>query len=142
MPIVRATTSQSFDFNCVRDATHTPHTLLQKACEQIVPAGLHTKRRKLVPGSIQYLPAHAFVGCMTVDATIEIEAQYYWSRRRYHKTAHAIRAALCEVFPDVKFMVVLKLVDAGWSFDPTDTANFEGDMSMPAAIDRYRQSVA
>lgn len=42
------------------------------------------------------------------------------------------------IFPDVTFAVFPKLVKAGWSSD-TEDPEFDGEMSLEAAIARYKQ---
>lgn len=111
------------------------------ACREIVPAGMHSPKGPLTPGSIEFCadpvsnPRH-----ITVDAFLAIEAFNYKDRRDLDYRAAMMRMALSECFGGRTFAVWPKLVTAGWSSDSTDP-DFDGDMSMDAAIERAKQAI-
>ena len=111
------------------------------ACREIVPAGFNSKMGPLTPGSIEFCadpvsnPSH-----ITVVAFLYIEAFDYKDRRDLDYRAAMIRTALRECFGSRTFAIWAKLVTAGWSSDSTDP-DFDGDMSMDAAIARAKQAI-
>lgn len=111
------------------------------ACREIVPAGMNSPMGPLTPGSIKFCADPTidprYIG---VDAFIDIEAYDYKDRRPLDDRASLIREALRECFPGHDFAVWPKLVTAGWSSDDSDP-EFDGDMSMPAAIERAKQAI-
>lgn len=129
MPMVRVYLSPKF----TDQISH-----LQYACEEIVPAGLNSKKGPLTPGSIEFIPTAVEQG-LTIDVVVDIEAYKYKDR---HKTIEQrtarMRRAFNQLFPGYTFAVFSKLVTAGWSSDTQDST-FDGDMSMKAAIERYEQ---
>lgn len=110
-------------------------------CREIVPAGMHSPMGPLTPGSIEFCadpvsnPSH-----ITVDAFLDIEAFDYEDRRNLDERANNIRLGLRHLFGGRNFAVWPKLVTAGWSSDSTDP-DFDGDMSMEAAIERAKQAI-
>ena len=117
----------------------TPTQLLQFACEEIVPAGLNSKQGPLTPGSIEFIPMIVEDG-LTSEVVIDIEALDYEDRaENIEDRAEAMKNALNAIFPDVWFTVFPKLVKAGWSSDIEDP-KFVDDMSIEAAIERYRRT--
>lgn len=147
MPMVRAYVMPRFAVG----KTGLPHTtylhLLQYACEEIVPAGLNSKQGPLTPGSIEFIPTVVESG-LNIGVVIDIEAYFYEDRladlsERYatiEERAEAMKNAFNEIFTDTTFAVFPKLVTAGWSSDTPD-ADFDGDMSMGAAVKRYNTRV-
>lgn len=123
----------------------SPLELLMHACEEIIPAGLNSKQGPLTPGSIEFIPTTVESG-LNINVVIDIEAYFYEDRladlsERYatiEERAEAMKNAFNAIFPDVTFAVFPKLVTAGWSSDTTDS-DFDGDMSMDAAIERYKK---
>lgn len=114
---------------------------LFEACREVVPAGLNSPMGPLTPGSIEFDAStsgrHKY---LTVDVFLEIEAFSFEDRKNLDERAELIKVALKELFPGVTFAVWPKLVKAGWASDSTDP-EFDGDMSMPAAIERARDKI-
>lgn len=116
----------------------TPTQLLQYACEEIVPAGLNSKQGPLTPGSIEFIPKIVEHG-LTSEVVIDIEAYDYGDRaENIEDRAALMKLGFNTIFPDVTFAVFPKLVKAGWSSD-TEDPEFDGEMSLEAAIARYKQ---
>ncbi len=111
------------------------------ACREIVPAGFNSPMGPLTPGSIKFCadpvtnPRH-----IVDDAFLDIEAFDFEDRRDLDDRAKAIKGALKECFPGCTFAIWPKLVTAGWSSDSTDP-DFDGDMSMNAAIERAKLAI-
>lgn len=115
-----------------------PLQLLQYACEEIIPAGLTSEQGPLTPGSIEFIPTTVAEG-LTINVVIDIEAYFYEDRAAdIEERAEAMKSAFNAIFPDVTFAVFPKLVTAGWSSD-TEDPEFDGDMSIEVAIERYKQ---
>ena len=147
MPMVRAYVMPYFNQRVTFSSKNmTPLQLLQHACEEIVPAGLNSKQGPLTPGSIEFIPMTVNDG-LNINVVIDIEAYFYEDRladlsERYasiEERAEAMKNAFNAIFPDVTFAVFPKLVTAGWSSD-TEDPEFDGDMSLDAAIERYKQT--
>ena len=109
------------------------------ALYEIIPAGFHCDEGRLTPGSIEFIP-HRVSGSqwLTVDVVLDIEAFPYKERENLDERAKNIKTALKGLFPGVTFAVWPKLVNAGWASDSSDP-DFDGDMSMPAAIERAKR---
>jgi len=121
-------------------APATPIRLLQFACEEIIPAGLNSAQGPLTPGSIEFIPTTVVDG-LGVHVVIDVEAYSYDDRTAdIEERAERIKQALSMMFPHCKFAVFLKLVVAGWSSD-TEDPEFDGDMSIDAAMARYASRV-
>ena len=114
------------------------------ACSEVVPAALNAPPLgRLTPGSIEFIPVavpkERYTGGSIV---IDIEAYHYDDRaENLEERSQQIRLALkelCGVGPN--FKVWCKLVYAGWSSESGDP-DFDGDMSMPAAIQRAAQLI-
>lgn len=106
------------------------------ALREVVPAAFNSEEGPLTPGSIEFVPGRVEQSrFLTVACFIEVEALYYKDRENLDERAEAVRAAMKELFPWATFAVWPKLVTAGWASDSTDP-EFDGDMSMEAAIDR------
>jgi hypothetical protein len=134
MPLVRATMRPN-----AGDRDLWSH--LFHACRHIVPAALNSDEGRLTPGSIEFDPRRVeSEGILTVDVLIDIEAYHYRDRENLEERAENIKRALKVIFPDLTFAVWLKLVKAGWASDSVDP-EFDGDMSMEAAIERVFETV-
>ncbi len=111
------------------------------ACRHVVPAGYNSPKGRLTPGSIEFDARRVGHGnYLTVDVLLEAEAFPYKDRDNLDKRTKMIKAALKELFPGVTFAVWPKLVRAGWASDSSDP-EFDGDLSMPAAIERARAAM-
>lgn len=139
MPMVHAFVTPSFIMKYkFSSRDKTPLLLLQHACEEIVPAGLNSKLGPLTPGSIEFIPMIVESG-LNINVVIAIEAYDYKDRAEdIEDRTEAMKNAFNAIFPDGTFAVFLKLVKAGWSSDTNDP-EFDGDMSIEAAIERYRK---
>lgn len=112
------------------------------ACRHVVPAGYNSPKGRLTPGSIEFDARRGGTDdYLTVDALIEIEAFHYDDREPADDRCETIKAALKELFPDITFAVWGKLVTAGWASDSSDL-EFDGDLSMAAAVERVRATLA
>lgn len=132
MPLVRVTQSYGDD--------HELPYRLRLACEQIVPAAFNCSGDgRLTPGSIRFF-CSTFTAQdeVPVDVFVDIEA-YDFPERADNLDARTnnVMFALKELFPDLSFDIWPKLVKAGWATDVPDP-DFEGDLSMEAAMDRAR----
>ena len=115
-------------------------TELFEACFEIVPAGFNSPMGPLTPGSIEFDSKRTErAKYLTVDVFLEIEA-FPYEDRDPQRIANDIHDALSELFPGVSFAVWSKPVEAGYASDSDDPL-FDGDMSMPAAIERAREKV-
>lgn len=114
---------------------------IQVACSEIVPAGLHTEGEgSLSPGSIEFFASPlSRYDRMNVDVFLDIEAYDLPSRHPAEARANQIKEALKELFPGFAFAIMIKLVTHGWTSDAEDI-DYSGDMSMVAAIARFRSS--
>jgi hypothetical protein len=139
MPMVRAYVMTYFDQHFRSSKTDkTSLQLLEHACKEIVPAGLNSKLGPLTPGSIEFISMTVESG-LGINVVIDIEAYDYEDRAvDIEKRAAAMKKAFKAIFPAFTFAVFPKLVKAGWSSD-TDDPEFDGDMSIEAAIERYYQ---
>ena len=138
MPMVRAYVMPHFNQMVTGLPVTTPLQLLQYACEEIIPAGLNSKKGALTPGSIEFIPTTVDDG-LNINVVIDIEAYFYKGRaKNIEKRAKRMKEAFNTIFPDYTFAVFPKLVTAGWSSD-TDDPEFDGDMSIAAAVTRYKQ---
>ena len=109
---------------------------LNYACREIVPAELCTEKGRLTPGSIEFFAEpQGRADEMTTDVFVDIEACWYDDREPAEAHSTNIHAALKQLFPGITFAVWVKLVNAGWASD-SDDPEFNGDMSMEAAIKR------
>ena len=76
---------------------------------------------------------------LNIDVVIDIEAYDYEDRaENIEDRASFMKLGFNTIFPDVTFAVFPKLVKAGWSSD-TEDPEFDGEMSLEAAIARYKQ---
>lgn len=117
--------------------------MLNRACHEIVPAAMHSVQGPLWPGSIQFVGDRHSAMSLPTDVFVEVEILDLKDRRNIGKRAEAIRAALSELFPSLTFSVWAKLVPAGYATDATrHHPNFDGDMSMEAAIARAKRRMA
>jgi hypothetical protein len=119
---------------------------LMHVCREIIPAAMTCDEVMLTPGSIEFYNQQAVYGCgeygQDVDVVIDIEASSTPSRSANRdERATSIMDALHELAPQTTFAVHLKLVDACWLSDANDP-DFDGDMSMEAAIERVREITA
>jgi hypothetical protein len=137
MPLVHAYVGPRFDR---ADA-------LKRACWQIVPAAYSTEQGPQNPGSIFFLHhattyADDMMGDdgLAIDVLLDVEAYDLPDRADTEGRAAAIKDALTELFPGFRFAVFLKLVKAGYASDVPDP-DFDGDLSMPAAITRAREVI-
>ena len=137
MPMVRAFVIPSFNEMSTGLPDTTSIQLLQYACEEIIPAGLNSKMGPLTPGSIEYIPTTVANG-LSIDVVIDIEAYFYKDRaKNIEKRAKLMKRAFNAIFPNYSFAVFPKLVTAGWSSD-TEDPEFDGNMSIEAAVARYK----
>ena len=138
MPMVRAYINPSFHQRFMNASSGmTALQLLRIACEEIIPAGLDSEMGHLTPGSIEFIPTVVSEG-LAQDVVVDIEAYYYDDRfETIEQRAENMKNAFNTIFTFTTFAVFPKLVDAGWSSD-TDDPKFDGDMSMKAAIERYK----
>jgi hypothetical protein len=134
MPLVHAYVGPRFDR---ADA-------LKRVCSQIVPAAYDSEQGPQGPGSIFFLYHPVTAGDdlmgpdgMTIDVLLDVEAYDQPDRRNVEERAADIKNALGELFPGFKFAVFAKLVAAGYATDEPDP-EFDGDRSMPAAVERAR----
>lgn len=127
-----------------------PHTVgedhvkdwFRLALWEIVPSALNSEQGPLTPGSIAYAAAWIEnTKGLTVDAFIRVEAFYYDDRAaNLDVRAELIGQAMEELFSGKTFAVWPVLVTAGWYRKQPDP-NFDGDMSMPAALNRARHNL-
>lgn len=108
------------------------------ALRELVPAAFNSALGPLTPGSIEsrnkkQTPEDDF----NVDTFVKVEANDF-SDRDKDECSDALRAGLEEVFPGVSFGVCTELVKMGWSSETPDP-EFDGDMSIEAAIARTRE---
>ncbi len=132
MPLVKALLRPSADI--------TEYDLFL-ACRHVMPAGYNSPKGRLTPGSIEFDARR--VGndnYLTVDVLLEAEAFPYEDRENLDDRAEMIKAALKKLFPEHTFAVWPKLVVAGYASDSVDL-EFDGDMSMPAALERARAAI-
>lgn len=109
---------------------------LRIACDEVVPAGLHSDQGQLTPGSIEFFASpKSDHDSMSADVFVDIEAYYYDDREDTEYRSIMIKEALKQLFPGVSFAVWAKLVVAGWASDTPDP-EFDGSMSMDAAVQR------
>ena len=112
------------------------------ACREVVPSGFNSPEGKLTPGSLEFDAKRSNRDSyLTVDVFIEVEAFPYEDRENLDERAALIQIALGDIFPGITFAVWPKLVKAGWASDSIDP-EFDGDMSMVAAIERARAAIA
>ncbi len=108
-------------------------------CREIVPAGFHSSQGPLTPGSIHF--AHHISFGLLDNVLLNLEACDVVDRRNLDNRAGRIRAALKEFYPWLTFAVWAKLVTAGYAGDTADP-EFDGDMSMTAAIARANETLS
>ena len=115
---------------------------LELASEEIVPACYHTKRHPLTPGSIQFVKPVRDCSGLKDDVFVETVGFFYHDRAEIidEERAPLMGRAFEELFPGVTFAVWPTLVTAGYWADSVDPS-FDGDMSMPAAIERARAAI-
>ncbi|MEX2033517.1 MAG: hypothetical protein WD889_03110 [Candidatus Colwellbacteria bacterium] len=115
---------------------------LKKVLRHVVPAGYSSEDGLLTPGSIIFIadPAQSHDE-LTVDVFVEAEAYFKPKRTDIEERSKLIGEALEEIFPGTTFAVWPKLVNAGW-FRRTEDPEFEGDLSMPAAIERAEAAIS
>lgn len=132
MPLVRARYTPRFNHQ-VAD--------LREVCREIVPAAFNSEKGRLTPGSIEFLadPIRS-QSQLTVDVLLELEAFHYDDREDMDDRCDYVRRAVEELFPNFSCAVWGKLVTAGWS-SPSSDPEFDGDMSMPAALERARAAI-
>lgn len=136
MPLVRAYISSSYHPEVLEKLTGR----LRTVCGEIVPAAFNSEQGPLTPGSIEFVPQRVSSAGLTVDVLLDIEAFDYPDRANIDERCAAIKSALRELFGRYTFAVWGKLVKSGWASDSGDP-EFDGDMSMPAAIERARALV-
>lgn len=140
MPLTRVIIAQD---KMVERGGESVTEMLFTACCEIIPAGISSAEAPLTPGSIVYLPGQGLRRHLTVDVFVEIEAYYTVDRfANLDERSATIGRALTDLFqPEgLSFAVWPKLVIAGWWREQPDPA-FQGDMSMPAAIERAREDL-
>ncbi len=138
MPLVQAFVASRVNMTCRNGAVRD----IGLACLEVVPSAFNSEEGALTPGSIEFIPfAVPSVGHMTADVVLVIEAYDFADRKaNLDERCEQIKQALEELFPDYSFAVWGKLVCAGWATNSTD-ADFDGDMSMEAAIQRASRAI-
>lgn len=113
---------------------------LKIAYRELVPAAFHSPQGPLTPGSIEArIKKQTEEDDINVGVFTKVEAYDLPDRaENLQERAMMLEAALDELFPGVGFGVWACLVKAGWASD-TDDPEFNGDMSMAAAIARVRE---
>jgi hypothetical protein len=114
---------------------------LSRVCWEIIPAAMTSAMGPLTPGSIQFIGDATSAMAMTTDVVLEVEAYDFSDRHNLDDRAEDIRMALRYLFPDLTFAIWVKLVRAGYASYALDP-DFDGDMSMPAAIARAKRRLA
>lgn len=142
MPLVRAYIGNDIKNGELEDVKALDDFIgeLLAVCREIVPAGMNSKMGPLAPGSIQFLPHVTARRGITVDVFLEIESYSLKDRKNVSKRTKKIKTALNKLFPELTFGIWVKLVKAGYASDSVDP-EFEGDMSMSAAIGRARVAI-
>ncbi len=116
---------------------------LKIAYRELVPAAFHSPQGPLTPGSIEArIKKQTEEDDINVGVFTKVEAYDLPDRaENLQERAEMLEAALDELFPGVGFGVWACLVKAGWASD-TDDPDFDGDMSMTAAVARVREMLA
>jgi hypothetical protein len=116
---------------------------LKIAYRELVPAALHSPMGPLTPGSIKArIKKQTEEDDINVGVFTKVEAYDLPDRaENLQERAEMLEAALDELFPGVGFGVWACLVKAGWASETADP-EFDGDMSMDAAIARTRVLLA
>lgn len=145
MPLVRVTIDPHPSGVALLRSTYSPEQLLsalRHACKEIVPAGMTSLSKPIMPGDIQFLPnVSRLDGSLSVNALIEIEALWREDRQNLDERAQNILEALRELFPRETFDIWITLVRAGVAGDNVMALQGDFDMSMEAAIERVRTTL-
>lgn len=150
MPLVRAYISANAMDNSRWGNIDTLIYQLHRACKEVVPAGINSREGPLTPGGIVFIPQIVPWYGMDVDVLLEIDAYAYKDRVKNRDTrARQIKDALYLLFGPphemtrnaLRFAVMVKLTTFGWASD-TQNPQFNGDMSMRAAIERAGKSMS
>lgn len=138
MPLVQAFIASKMSMACHNGAVRD----IRLACMEIVPSAFNSEEGPITPGSIEFIPsAVPAVGRITADVMLVIEAYDFADRKaNLDERCEQIKQALDKLFPDYSFAVWGKLVCAGWATSNAD-ADFDGDMSMEAAIQRASRAI-